>query len=184
MDVPLQITVRGMDHSSALDARIREKTVELERFHPRITSCRVTVEESGEHHRQGRHFDVHIDVRAPGHAEIVANRQHDEDVYVALRDAFGAITRQLEDVVREQRGDIKLHESLQQGTVARIFADAGYGFIETSDGRELYFNRDNVVHPTFEHLEPGAAVQFIEVAGDEGLQAKRVTSGKHHFPPA
>jgi len=57
--------------------------------------------------------------------------------------------------------------------------DEGYGFIETSDGRELYFSRDNVVHPLFEHLEPGTVVQFIEEMAAEGPQAKRVSAGKH-----
>jgi ribosomal subunit interface protein len=183
MQIPLQITVREMPHSDALDARIREKVADLERFHPRITSCRVTVAESRKHHQQGRHFEVRIDIRVPGHAEIVANRQHDEDVYVALRDAFASATRQLEEAVREMRGDVKAHETPQQGTVTRIDLDEGVGFIEMSDGRELYFSRENVVHPRFEHLAPGTKVQFIEALGDSGRQAKRVSSGKHNVTP-
>jgi ribosomal subunit interface protein len=103
MQIPLQITVREMSHSAALDARIRDEAAALERFHPRITSCRVTVSASSKHQRQGREFEIHIDVRVPGHGEIVINRQHDEDVYVALRDAFASATRQLDDIVREKR---------------------------------------------------------------------------------
>jgi ribosomal subunit interface protein len=110
MQIPLQITVRDMDHSEALDARIREKVAGLERFHPRITTCRVTVREFGKHQHQGRQFEVCVDVRVPGHAEVVSNRHHDEDVYVALRDALDSTTRQLEEVIREKRGDIKTHE--------------------------------------------------------------------------
>ena len=110
MEIPLQITVRDIPYSDALDARIREKAADLERFHSRITSCRVTVAESSKHHQQGRRFEVRIDLRVPGHAEIVANRQHGEDVYVALRDAFASATRQLEDAVREKRGDVKSHK--------------------------------------------------------------------------
>jgi ribosomal subunit interface protein len=184
MQIPLQITVRNMARSPALDERIRNKVQALERFHPRITHCRVTVSELQKHHQQGRQFDVRIDVRVPGHAEIAVTRQHDEDVYVAVRDAFDAATRMIEDVLREKRGDVKFHETPQEGTVKRILRDEGFGFIETNDGRELYFSRDNVVHPAFEHLEEGAHVQFLEVTSDEGLQAKRVSSGKHHFPPA
>jgi len=105
MQIPLQIAVRDMPHSDALDASIREKVAGLERFHPRITSCRVVVSESSKHE-----FEVRIDVRVPGHAEIVANRRHNQDVYVALRDAFDAATRQLEDAVREKRGDVKAHK--------------------------------------------------------------------------
>lgn len=106
MQKPLQITVRDMPHSDALDARIREKAAKLSEFHPNITSCRVTVEELGKHHRQGRHFQVIVDVRVPG-KELVANRDHDEDVYVALREAFSAVRRQLEEYIRASRDFVK-----------------------------------------------------------------------------
>ena len=46
----------------------------------------------------------------PGH-ELIVNRDHDEDVYVALRDAFASVTRRLEDVARRQHGQVKVHES-------------------------------------------------------------------------
>jgi len=119
MQIPLQIAVRGMAHSPAMDERIREKVAGLERFHSRVTGCRVTVSESHRHQQQGRHFEVRIDVRVPGHSEIVVNRQHDEDVYVAMRDAFDAATRQLEDVVRTKRDEVKSHESLRRGALKR-----------------------------------------------------------------
>jgi ribosomal subunit interface protein len=180
LQVPLQITIRDVLRSEALEAHIREKAAKLEEFYPRIVSCRVTVEELRKHHHQGRHFRVRIDVRVPGHHELVANRDHDEDVYVALRDAFDAMARQLEDVAREQRGDVKAHEVPQRGRVTRLFTDQGYGFFETGDGRELYFSRENVAHPTFDDLAAGTEVQFIEERAAEGPQAKRVSVGKHH----
>jgi len=106
MQVPLQITVRDFPQSEALEARIRDKAAKLAEFHPRITSCRVTVEELRKHHQQGRHFQVSLDVRVPG-KEIVANRAHHEDAYVVLRDAFDAAKRQLEDAARPKRGEVK-----------------------------------------------------------------------------
>ena len=181
MQNALQVTFRDMPASEALEARIREKAAKLEQFHPRITSCRVTVEESHRHHSQGRHFGVRIAIRVPGNEEIVSNMHHHEDPYVALRDAFGAVRRRLEEVARETRGDVKLHDTPGHGKVARVFAEEGFGFIQTADGRDLYFSRDNVVHPRFEDLGPGAEVQFIEEAASEGAQAKRVSGGKHHF---
>lgn len=179
MQVPLQITVRDLPHSAALEARIREKAAKLEEFHPRITSCRVTVEELRKHHHQGRHFQVSVDVRVPGR-EVVANRAHDEDAYVALRDAFEAARRQLEEIVRLKRGDVKVHEVPQQGKIVRLFAEDHCGFIVTADGRELYFGSTNVVHPPFEQLAVGDEVQFIEEMAAEGPQAKRVSVGRHH----
>lgn len=178
MQIPLQITMRDMDRSDALDTAIREHAVKLEQFHSRITRCRVTVEQMRKHHQQGRHFAVKIDLRLPG-KEIVATRDHDEDVYIAVRDAFDSAKRQLEETARELRGDVKTHAPELRGKVARLRLDEGYGFIETGDGRELYFSRDNVVHPSFEQLEPGTVVQFIEELAAEGPQAKRVSAGRH-----
>jgi ribosomal subunit interface protein len=178
MQVPLQITMHEMAHSDALEAAIREHAAKLEKFHSRITSCRVAVEELRRHHQQGHHFAVKLDVRVPGQ-EIVSNLQHHEDVYVALRDAFDSARRQLEEVARERRGDVKSHATAQRGIVKRMLPDQGYGFIEAADGREFYFSRENVVHPPFEHLEPGTTVQFIEELAAEGPQAKRVSAGKH-----
>ena len=180
MQVPVQITIRDMPRSEALEAHIRDSAAKLEEFHDRITSCRVTVEQIAQHHHQGRPFRVSIDLRVPG-KEIVANRDHHEDVYVALRDAFDAAKRQLEETVRLQRGDVKVHDAVQHGEVVRMFREEGHGFIRTADGRELYFSRENVVHPTFDQLESGAQVQFIEETGAEGLQAKRVSVGKHRY---
>ena len=181
MQIPLQITVRDLPHSEALEARIREKVAKLGEFHPRIMSCRVTVEEMRKHHHQGRHFQVSLDLRVPG-KEIVANRAHHEDVYVALRDAFDSAKRQLEEIARVKRGDVKVHEVPQHGTVVRLLVQEGYGFIATPDGRELYFSRENVVHPSFDELVDGVEVQFIEEMAAEGPQAKRVSVGKHHTP--
>jgi ribosomal subunit interface protein len=177
MQTPIQITFRGIAHSDALEAHIRQKAEKLEEFHSRIISCRVTVEKFRKHHQQGRQFRVSIDLRVPG-KEIVANRDHHEDVNVALRDAFDTAKRQLEDTARQMRGDVKAHPVLQRGKVAKLLVEEGYGFIETADGREFYFSRDNVVHPTFDDLGSGAEVSFIEEMASEGLQAKRVSVEK------
>jgi len=108
MQTPLQITVRGTDHSDALEAHIRDKVDKLEEFFDHITSCRVVVELPHKHQNQGKQFNVRIDIGVPG-SEIVVNRDHAEDVYVALRDAFDAAKRKLEDYARKLRGDVKTH---------------------------------------------------------------------------
>jgi len=88
---------------------IRGKVEKLEEFFKHITSCRVVVEVPHKHHHQGKQFNVRIDIGVPG-SEIVVNRDHAEDIYVALRDAFDAAKRQLEDYARKIRGDVKTHE--------------------------------------------------------------------------
>lgn len=180
MQRPLHIVLRDIPASPALEAHIREKMEKLEAFYAHIIGCTVTVQLAGRHKHQGKFFNVRIDLTVPG-GEVVVNRDMHEDVYVALRDAFDATKRRLEDYARRQRGDVKLHEGPLHGHVARLFDD-GFGFIETADGREFYFSSDNVVHPDFDKLEVGSEVQFLEEAAGEGWQAKRVSVGKHHYP--
>lgn len=179
MQRPLQIVFRDMPHSEAVEAHIREKAEKLEQFYSNIVGCKITVGLAGKHQQQGKLFNVRVDVTAPG-AELVVNRDLHEDMYVALRDAFDAAKRRLEDYGQRQRGDIKFHEGPLHGKVARLFTD-GFGFIETADGQEYYFNRDNLAHADFDKLAVGSEVQFIEEAAAEGLQAKRVSVGKHHY---
>ena len=108
MQTPLQITIRDVDHSEALETHIRDKAKKLEEFFDHIMSCRVVVEVPHKHHHQGKQFNVRIDIGVPG-SEIVVNRDHAEDVYVALRDAFDAAKRQLEDYARKLHGNVKAH---------------------------------------------------------------------------
>ncbi len=110
MQIPLQVTLKDMPQSEAVESRIREKAEKLSRFYDRIISCRVVVESPHRHQHQGKLYSVRIDLTVPG-AELVANRAQDEDVYVAVRNAFVAITRQLEDFVRRQRGEVKTHST-------------------------------------------------------------------------
>lgn len=115
MQIPLEITFHNMDHSDAVDANIREKAAKLERYFDRIVGCRVVIEAPHKHSRKGKMFEVRVDISVPG-KEIVVNRNGPknhahEDVYVAIRDAFTAACRQLEDHSQKVRGDVKTHQS-------------------------------------------------------------------------
>ena len=118
MAAQLQITVRDMPHSAVLESRIRQKAAGLERVHPRITAFHVTLEAPHHHHRKGSHFCVKLDVKLPG-AEIVVTRDHDQDIYVALRDACQAARRQLiEHAKRGQGADKALRLRRQRAAAA------------------------------------------------------------------
>ena len=109
MQLPLQITIRDVDHSEMLETRIRDKAKKLDEFFDHIMSCRIVVEVPHKHHQQGKQFKVRIDISVPG-SEIAVNRDHAEDVYVALRDALDAAKRQLEDYARKLHGNVKTHK--------------------------------------------------------------------------
>lgn len=108
MKQPVHIQFHGMEASDALEASAREHAHKLESFAPDIMACRVGIDLEQKHKHQGRPYSVRIDLTLPGH-ELVVNRVQDEDVFVALRDAFDNMKRQLEDVVRKRRGQVKQH---------------------------------------------------------------------------
>jgi len=112
MQQPIRIVFRGMEPSPAVESRIQELALHLERFDQHITRCQVTVQAPHQHHHQGQLYDVRIQVRVPGRELAVSregsqNHAH-EDVYVALRDAFEAAGRRLDEYVerRERRSRV------------------------------------------------------------------------------
>lgn len=190
MEKPLDITFRHMDPSPAVEERIREKAVELERFFDRIVGCRVVVEQDHRHHRQGNLFRIRLDVALPGKTIAIDRKgpknQAYQDVYVAIRDTFSAAKRKLEDHARIRRGRVKSHDVPPHGRVVRIDREQGFGFVELDDGYEVYFHRNSVVNGGFDSLEIGSDVRLAidEKEGKRGPQATTVQLiGKHHLPP-
>ncbi|HET9361916.1 MAG TPA: HPF/RaiA family ribosome-associated protein [Vicinamibacterales bacterium] len=130
--IPTQVTFRGLRPLDALEADIRERASWLEQFYDGIIRCRVLVELPHRHRRDGRHFHVRIELTVPGGAPIVISHEpslhgtlkHVEDAHhkeaeidavhryaaVAVREAFDAARRRLEDFAREQRGAVKWHD--------------------------------------------------------------------------
>jgi ribosomal subunit interface protein len=186
MQTPLKITFQNMEASPAIEARIREKAARLERFHDRIVGCSVVVDAPHRHHRTGQLYSVRITLEVPGrdiHVGHTGPKDHaHEDINVAIRDAFDAAIRVLEDHVRTLRGDVKTHIAPVHGKVARLFD--GFGFIDTSEGEEIYFNRNSVTGDGFDKLEAGSEVRIViaDTESEHGPQASTVTPiGKHHI---
>ena len=103
MKLPLQITARNIELTEAIEAAVREKALKLERFYDGIMSCRVVVEAPHRHHNKGVMYNACIDITVPG-SEVVVKREPHEDLYVAIRDAFDAARRQLQNISQKRRG--------------------------------------------------------------------------------
>lgn len=202
MKIPLQITFRDMPPSKAIEDTIRDKANKLDSLYDDIMSCRVIVEAPHRHHHKGKAYVVRINMTVPG-GELVVNREpkrlvaarsahagdlektmaenHEpskhaahEDAYVAIRDAFNAAARKLQDYARRRRGKIKIHESTPLARVAKIFLVEDYGFLQTPDGREIYFHKNSVLPPGFDRLAVGTEVYYAEELGEKGPQASTV----------
>jgi cold shock CspA family protein/ribosome-associated translation inhibitor RaiA len=194
MELPLQITFRNMDSSPAVEARIREEVEKLSEFYDRIIGCHVMVEIPHQHRQRGKRFHIRIDLTVPG-GEIVVKHEPSlrdslqlterrkkeleiatphKDIYVAIRDAFKAARRQLQDYARKQSGAVKRREPTPQARVARLFPEKGYGFLETPEGEEVYFHKNSLLNSSFEKLTIGAEVTCSIERGDKGPQASTV----------
>jgi cold shock CspA family protein len=115
----------------------------------------------------------------PGEEIVVSQEppehvQH-EDPYLAVNDAFKEAARRLEDYVRRRRGRVKEPIGPSRGRVVRLLAGEGYGFLETADGREVYFHENSVLDRAFHKLRPGTEVRFAEERGEKGAQASTVS---------
>ncbi len=181
MQLPIQVSFRHLEYSPYIARAVRKKARTLEKFFPRLTSLRVMVEPSEKRHSQGNLYHIRIDLTLPGKEIVVSrdsglNHAH-EDIYVAIRDAFRAARRQIEDHVRRnfRKKDTALAElGPDRGSVIRMFPNEGCGFIRSREGREIYFHEHAVLNGDFRHLALGDEVRFVESMGEKGPQASTV----------
>jgi ribosomal subunit interface protein len=181
MQSPLKITIHGVDRSEALETRIRAKMEKLEEFFNHITSCHVVVEMPHKHHQQGSQFNVRMDIAVPGN-EIVVTRDHAEDVYVALRDAFDAAKRQLTDYAQRLRRDVKNHApkrprasaesgtepDTEVGTAAAAQEVDGNLSKQQIDMLQGIMQKElaRLVDETQDEMDPDLKANYIDVGGD------------------
>lgn len=96
MQLPVQVTFRHVRHSDAVEAEVREKAAKISTFFPKLTSCRVVIDEEGIHKHHARRFDVRVEFHVPGHALSITHGAN-ADPMVAVREAFAAASRKLEE---------------------------------------------------------------------------------------
>jgi cold shock CspA family protein len=185
MNTPLQISFHNVPHSRVIESAIRDALERLEVFFDRIISCCVIIDQPHKHHKEGNLLQVKIDLKVPG-SELVVKREPPEnlvssDMIAVIHESFEDMQRQLEQFVNRRRKFVKTHEIPPHARVARVFPEAGYGFLETLDGRELFFHRNSVLNEGFKRLNVGTEVTFVEELGDKGPQASTVKLvGRHN----
>jgi cold shock CspA family protein/ribosome-associated translation inhibitor RaiA len=185
MQTSPEVVFQGMTASAQVQDAIEKHIAELEQRWGRITACRVVVKGPGQRHHKGGVYDVHIRLALPDGREVNVERtpRADEryaDLTFALDHAFKRARRQLQDEVRHTQNQVKHHESLPVATVVGLDPSGEFGFLEASDGQEVYFHRNSVLDGAFSRLALGSRVTFTEEAGDKGAQATTVgLLGKH-----
>ena len=187
MQVPVGIAFRNCSPTEEMRAEVDKCVQRLEKFSDRLTSCHVLIQAPETRHRHGDAYRVMLRIAMPRHTDIVVDRSptdEGENGYplVAIRNAFAAAVRQIEDAARKARGDVKEHLPGDHGRIARFIAGDDYGFIEASDGQEIYFHRNAVPNGAFDRLKVGDEVRFVASDGEKGLQASTVHPSGNHNP--
>jgi len=195
MLLPVQITFRNIEDHAGLDDYVQKEAAKLERFYSRISSCRVIVERP-QRAASSKLFHVRIDLGVPDEELVVKHipslhgtlqdmqtqksRREARSVLGhrnpkrAIHEAFQDMGRQLQDYARRQEGAIKAKQPTQEAIVKEVLPTEGYGFLETDDGRSVYFHQASVLDGHFPQLRIGTRVKFVEEQGDKGPQASTV----------
>lgn len=186
MQVAPEISFRNMEPSDVIEADVRDHIAKLEQVYDRITSCKVVIQAPNQEAPTGEPYHVRIYAAVPQHDIVVDQdpgdkQSHQKDVSLAIRDAFQAARRQLTEVRDKLRNRTKTHEIPPHGLVKTVYPEKEYGFIETPDGREVYFHANSVRGIDFTDLEYGSQVRFEEELAEKGPQATVVHPvGRHH----
>jgi cold shock CspA family protein/ribosome-associated translation inhibitor RaiA len=185
MQTPVEIDFQGMAVRPEIRSAIAEHVADLEQRFGRVTAGRVVLKAPGGHHRTGGLYEVNIRLALPDGRDVNVDRtakadERHSDLTFAINDAFKRARRQLQDHVRHLQGQVKTHEGAPIGTVVRLDPSGDFGFLESNDGREIYFHRNSVLDGAFPRLAVGTRVTFAEEEGEKGTQASTVTLlGKH-----
>jgi ribosome-associated translation inhibitor RaiA len=108
MQLPLNISYRGLEKSDEIETMVIEKAGHLDKFCDHISRCDVAIEQPNHAHKKGNPFRVRIDVTVPpGHELVAEEQQVDNGTHAPLakvvHDAFKTMERQLRHLVEKQR---------------------------------------------------------------------------------
>lgn len=106
----LQVIFRGIPTSRGVSELIARKLDKLEKQHTRIQRCRVVIDRPHQHHQKGQRFHVTVDLSIPNDELVVCKGEHEkgyENVYVAVRDAFTAVQKQMQRSMTRKRRHVR-----------------------------------------------------------------------------
>jgi cold shock CspA family protein len=184
MQTAVEIDFQGLNADSALRRLVEKHVATMEERFGEFAWCRVVIKAPSDHHRNGAPYDVNIHILLHRGRDVDIGRATADDVrradpVFAVNDAFRRALRRLQERARRRRGEVKSHNGLSVATVKSINGH-DFGFLETADGREIYFHRNSVLNDGFVQLAPGARVTYCEETGLKGPQASTVKLlGKH-----
>lgn len=168
MQVPLELSFHGLDSSDALRDIVDARVERLESIFGDIVSCRVVIEvthrDSEDHIRSTR---VRCELSLPG-TNLIADAkpgddgEPDGDVYQGVDMAFDRLERQLRTWVdKVQEHSSQRFPTKANGFIASVNRLERSGFVEMTDGREVYFEEPALRGADLDELKRGDDVKVV-----------------------
>ena len=176
----LQVEARNLEMRKVWQDKIDEETSRLERHHAGfINHLRLTIEGTA-HHKEGG-YELRVVASIPNDTVVV--KRKGEKVVQIVVDAVNTLGMQLKELQRKRRQSFKVAPEAAKGTgsegiVKTIYPYESYGFIITSQGREIYFHENSLKDISMNQLSEGDGVKFGEAEGDKGPCATWVKVAK------
>jgi cold shock CspA family protein/ribosome-associated translation inhibitor RaiA len=177
MNIPVEVSYRGVEKTEQLEELITEQKAKLDKFSDRINSCRVSVELDQNSRHTANVYRVRLDLTINhGHEIPVVEKTKPDDehpgVEPLIRKAFDTARRQVIKIKERQKREIKSHpDQAVQGIVKHVFPEQGYGIIQSMEGEDIYFHENSVAGNKFDHISLGTGVSYSLETGEKGLQA-------------
>ncbi len=180
MNVPVQVSFRGVSQYESIQKWAQAQAVKLEEACSHLSSVRLAVEKVQKYQESGRPYRVRLDLTVPPGKEIVIKREPGggsihETLQDELETVFHVAFRRLSEIKDIQQGKVKKHPHKEvNGVVTKIFRDRSYGFITAFDGHEVYFHKNSLRSGNFDRLQKTTGVNYVEELGEKGPQASAV----------
>lgn len=172
--IDLKIQCIGFTESPSIASAVESHLESLEKTNNQLMSCHVVISKPHRKQQHGNTYQVKVRLHMAGKQIIIdkdpgKNHAH-EDVYVAIRDAFLAAKRKVEEFSRIREGRVKERVRPMHAKVLRIIPGDECGFLISEDRREIYFHKNALINEHFDNLKVGQEVRFSEMMGENGPQ--------------
>ena len=171
----LKIEARNVELRKSWQDKIEEEKEKLVRYYANyVLHLRVSIEATT-HYKEGG-FEIKLIATVPNDTVVVSRKG--ESVRPSLIEAFDVLTAQLKEILRKKRKGVKQSEAGQEGdkfgVIRKLSPHESYGFITSTDERDVYFHENALKNISMEDLVEGDGVIFGETLGDKGPQASWV----------
>jgi|GEM_PF-3364267 len=174
-----EISFHGIQHSDALENWTRQRLRKLAHHDDAIQWIQVTLESPHRQPHKGT-LQATVEVSLRGDRAVAKRETRPHEVHAnmdanaCVTEAIDAVAEQIEHKLGKRRDPQRQADGPQTGRVVRLNREAGFGFVETSGGMNLFFNDVHCEDMAFADVEQGQMVRFA-ASGVEGAYGPQVS---------